>query len=165
MIVVVLTTDGSRGRLPAHFKERAVISIEWCVFRGNSGILPRQILFRDSSCGCSSSLHWLAFNPVALALEWIGGQRYSAPSSSSIESLPLHFRSAFIQSSQTLQYLFPLPSPLPQRHRPQSLRLPAFLFTSALLALPSQSHQRRPCSHFHIHLLPQLSQRFHRLDR
>src|SRR5665213_519413 len=104
---------------------------------------------------------WSGVNPVALALKRVRGQLHTAPPVSLIESFPVHFRSALIQFSQTVQYLLPLSFTFSDRHRPHTFRLSRFLLH--FLALPTQADQRASRSYFHKYSLPQLSQRFHRL--
>src|SRR5690606_24300561 len=95
-------------------------------------------------------------DPVALALEGVGGQLHAPPPVRPVHSRPVHLHSPHVQLRHTPEQRLPLPSTRPQRRQPHT---PGhLLLRHAALA---EHHQRGTRPHLHEHPLPPRPQRLH----
>src|SRR5690606_39641135 len=93
-------------------------------------------------------------DPVALALEGVGGHLHAPPPVRPVHSRPVHLHSPHVQLRHTPEQRLPLPPPRPQRRQPHTL-------LRVRHALLPKAHQRRTRTHLHEHPLPSRPQPLH----
>src|SRR5690606_5416797 len=94
--------------------------------------------------------------PLALALEGVGGQLHAPAPVRTVHTRPVHLHAPHVQLRHTRLQRLPLPTTRAQRRQPQPLLRFRLRHT-----LPPKIHQRRSRAHLHEHPLPSRPQRLH----